>query len=156
MSELENSGLLYADMVYKNKDGGIVFSMKRKEGYGSLYYIFEKNEDIMTSYEKEQFAKAFEVIAMGAAHMGFPLYDSRELMDGVTGQIQVLLRTKEAKRAMKKADKTGKIVLVRDIDVKVFDHATGRINNLTVGISIPPESSEYIEKLLAEQPARNP
>ena len=151
MSELEDSVLMYPNMVYKNKDGEIVFSMKRKEGYGSFYYIFEINEDIMTSYEKEKFAKAFEAIAMGAAYIGFPLYDSRELMEGITGQIQVLLRTKDAIRAMKKADKTEEMVLVQDIDVKVFDHATGRINNLTVGISVPPGSSEYIEKILDEQ-----
>jgi len=148
MIELE--GLMYANMVFKNKDGEIFFSMKRKDNYDSLYYIFEKNEDIMTAEEKEQFAKGFEFIAMSAGALGIPLYDSRELMDGVSGKMQVLMRSKEAVRALKKADKTGKVALVQDIDIKVFDHGTGRINNLTVGISVPPVGSENIEKIIAE------
>jgi len=150
MSELELGGLMHATMVFKNKDGETVFSMKRKDDYDSLYYIFEKNEDIMSSEEKEKFAQAFELIAMGAATRGIPLYDSRELMDGVAGKMQVLLRSKETVRALKEADKTGEVVLVRDVDITVFDHGTGRINNLTVGISVPPVGSENIEKIIAE------
>ena len=151
MGEIEYSRLLYADMVYKNKDGEVVFSMKRKDGYNSLYYIFELNEENMTPEEILLFAEAFEAIKMGARMMDIPLYDSKELMDGVSGQIQVLLGTKDALHALKKADKTEELVLVRDVDVKVFDHATGKINSITVGISVPPGAGEYIEKLLAEQ-----
>ena len=150
MSTLETTGLLHATMELKNKSGEIIFKMKRKDDYGSLFYVFEKNEDLMSSEEKENFAKAFELISISAAYMGTPLYDSKELIEGIAGKTQILLRTRAAERARKKADKTGKTVLVRDIDIKVFDHATGRINNLTVGISMPPGGSEYIEKLLAD------
>jgi len=54
---------------------------------------------------------------------------------------------KEALRAVEKANKTGKVTLVKDVDIKVFDHATGKIGTLTVGISVPPGSEDYIKEL---------
>uniref|UniRef100_A0A6M3LX87 Uncharacterized protein n=1 Tax=viral metagenome TaxID=1070528 RepID=A0A6M3LX87_9ZZZZ len=35
-------------------------------------------------------------------------------------------------------DETGDTVFVKDITIKVFDHATGRINDLTMGVSTAP------------------
>ena len=147
MGEIEHSGLLDANMVFKNKDGEIVFSMKRKDNYDSLYYIFEKKEENMTAEEIPEFEKAFKVIVSGARMFGIPIYDSEELFDGVSGMTQVVLRSKEALRAVEKANKTGKVTLVKDVDIKVFDHATGKIGTLTVGISVPPGSEDYIKEL---------
>ena len=146
MAELEFSNLMHANMVFKNKKGEVVFSMKRKDGY----YIFEKKEENMTAEEIPQFAEAFQMIAGGAQMLGIPLYDSKELWAGVSGMTQVVLRSKDGLRAAKKANKTGEVTLVRDVDIKVFDHGTGKINTLTVGISVPPGADDYIEKLVAE------
>ncbi|GAH80844.1 unnamed protein product, partial [marine sediment metagenome] len=44
MGELEHSGLMHATLEFKNKEGEIIFKMKRKDNYESLYYLFEKHE----------------------------------------------------------------------------------------------------------------
>ena len=148
MSDMEFTRLMHGKAFLKNEKGEVVFKMKRKEGYGSVYYIFEKNEEAMSDEMKAEFPEAFEVMCMGARMLGIPFYDFNELTDGVNGQILATLKTKEAIRAMEKANRTGKIVLVRDIDVKIFDHGTRKINTITVGVSVPPGGEEYVKKLL--------
>ena len=124
MSDMEFSGLMHGKAFLRNEKGEVVFKMKRKEGYGSCYYIFEKNEEAMSEEMKKDFPKAFKVMCMGARTLGLPFYDFNELTDGVNGQILATLKTKAAIRAIKKASRTGKVVFVKDIDVKVFDHGT--------------------------------
>ncbi len=135
---------MHATPILQNETGEVVFSMKRKDGY----YVFEKNEEAMSEDMRKKFPQTFEMMCMGANVLGIPFYDFNELTDGVNGQILATLKTKEAIRAMKKANRTGKVVLVRDIDVKVFDHGTRKINTITVGVSVPPGGEEYVKKLL--------
>ena len=150
MGEPEYSGLMDANLEFKNNAGEIIFKMKRKDNYGSLYYIFEKYEDKMSSEDKQNFEMGWEIITMAAAFMGIPLYDSNELIEGIMGRAKILLDSEDGERAMEEADKTGENVLVRDIDVKIFNHGTGQINNLTVGISVPPRGQTSHERLLAD------
>ena len=147
MSDMEFSQLMHGKAVLRNEKGEVVFTMKRKEGYGSVYYIFEKNLEAMSEEMKKDFPEAFEMMCRSARMLGIPFYDFYELTDGVNGQVLGVLKTEEAIRAMKKANRTGKVVLVRDIDVKVFDHGTRKINTITVGVSVPPGGEEYVKKL---------
>lgn len=148
MDELEHIGLMYANMEVKNiETGEIIFKMKRKDDYGSLYYLFEKYEDKMTQEDKINFPIAWDIITMGAALLGIPLYDSKELMQGITGRTIRLLKSKEGKRAIEEADKTGKTVLIKDIQVSVFDHGTKKIDSITVGLSVPPRASQDLENI---------
>lgn len=144
MSDFEFGGLMHAMPILKNETGDVVFSMKRKDGY----YIFEKNEDAMSDEMRKTFPEAFDMMCLGARTLGIPFYDFNELTDGVNGRIMETLKTKEAIRAIKKASRTGKTVFVKDIDVKIFDHGTGGINTLTVGVSVPPGGEEYVKKLI--------
>jgi len=150
MGELEYSGLMDATLEFTNEDGEIIFTMKRKDNYNSLYYLFEKHEDKMSSENKQKFEMAWDFITMAAALMKIPLYDSNELIDGITGKAKIVMISEDAERAMQEADNTGERVLVRDIDIKIFDHGTGRIDNLTVGISVPPGGQTSHERLLAD------
>jgi len=145
MDELEYSGLMYANLEFTNEAGEIIFTMKRKDDYNSLYYLFEKHEDKMSSEDKQKFEIAWEIITMAAALMRIPLYDSNELIDGIAGRAKSILESEEGEHAMEKADKMGEKVLVRDIDIKIFDHGTERIDNLTVGISVTPGARQAIK-----------
>ena len=138
MGELEFSGLMDATLEFTNEDGETIFKMKRKDNYDSLYYLFDKYEDKMSLEDKQNFVEAWKIITMAAECMRIPLYDSNELMDGIMGRAKMVLESEDGLRAMEEADKTGERVLVRDIDIKIFDHGTRRIDNLTVGISVTP------------------
>jgi len=150
MGELEYSGLMDANLEFTNEAGEIIFTMKRKDNYNSLYYLFEKHEDKMSSEDKQKFEMAWDFITMAAALMKIHLYDSNELVDGIRGMAKSILESEEGEHAMEEADKMGERVLVRDIDIKIFDHGTGRIDNLTVGISVPPGGQASHERLLAD------
>lgn len=139
-----------ANLEFTNEAGEIIFTMKRKDNYNSLYYLFEKHEDKMSSEDKQKFEMAWDFITMAAALMKIPLYDSNELVEGIMGMAKSILESEEGEHAMDKADNTGERVLVRDIDIKIFDHGTGRIDNLTVGISVPPGGQTSHERLLAD------
>jgi len=145
MGELEYSGLMDANLEFTNEDGEIIFTMKRKDNYNSLYYLFEKHEDKMSSEDKQKFEMAWDFITMAAALMRIPLYDSNELVEGIMGMAKSILESEEGEHAMDKADNAGERVLVRDIDIKIFDHGTGRIDNLTVGISVPPGARQAMK-----------
>ena len=144
MSAFEFGGLMHATPILKNEAGEVVFSMKRKEGY----YVFEKREEAMSEEMRKDFPKSFEMMCMGARTLGIPFYDFRELTDGINGHILATMKTKTALRAIKKASRTGKTVFVKDIDVKVFDHGTGKIKTITVGVSVPPVDKEDIKNLI--------
>jgi len=45
------------------------------------------------------------------------------------------------------ADKMEDRVLVRDIKISLFDHGTGRITSLDIGISVLAGASKVIKKL---------
>lgn len=134
-SHSDFSGLLGPSLVVHNSKGEVIFSMKRKDKYPPMYYIFEKHEDKMSEEEKEKFKQAWAMISGLAGLMGLPLYDMREISDGMEAQVETIKKTDEYKEAMKKAD-SGELVFVKDISFKLFDHATGNINTLTVGVNL--------------------
>ncbi len=154
MGELENSGLLYADRVSRNEYGEPVLSIKRKNNYGTLYYIFEVHEENLTPRVKKGVYETLDFIKESLNVLGIPLYDSQELMRGLEYKINEALGSELGLKCAEKATKTGKIVLVKDVNVKIFDHGTGKLGSLTVGISVPPDSEDAIKKMLNE--AGNP
>lgn len=134
----EMSDLLGSNLAVHNSKGEVIFSMKRKDKYPPPYYIFEKHEGRMTDEEKENFKEPWSLIKAAAARMGFPLYDMREISDGVEAQIKAVMETDEFKEATKKVDEVDgdDLMFVKDIKFKVFDHAKGTINTLTVGVNV--------------------
>lgn len=154
MIEPEYSGLLYADRVFRNEHGKPVLSIKRKDGYDSLYYIFEIQEENLTPKSKIAVNDTLNFMKESLKAADIPLFDSQELTDGIRAVISTVLTSKEAEKAIKKATKTRKLTLVKDVNVMVFNHATGKISSLTMGISVPPDSEDKIKKMLNE--AGNP
>ncbi|KKK84517.1 hypothetical protein LCGC14_2782570, partial [marine sediment metagenome] len=59
---MEFSQLMHGKAFLRNEKGEVVFTMKRKEGYGSVYYIFEKNLEAMSEEMKKDLPEAFEVM----------------------------------------------------------------------------------------------
>lgn len=142
MGSLEYTGLLYPNLEWKNASGDVIFKLKRKEDWGPIYYVFEKRLEFLSDEERTRFDVGWDFISMVAGKAGFKLFDSAEIMEAVEAQIKIVLESEDAKRAMAEADKTGEITLVRDIDISLFDHGTGKITSLTVGISVPSGSIE--------------
>lgn len=154
MIDPEYSGLLYADRIFRNEHGEPVLSIKRKDNYNTLYYIFEIKEENITPKIKTKVYDTLDFIKKTLKSMDIPLFDSQELTDGLKAIITKVLTSKEAEKAIKKATKTRELTLVKDVNVMVFNHATGKISSLTMGISVPPDSEDYIKKMLKE--AGNP
>jgi len=146
MEELEYSGLMYADLEWKNVKGEVFFKLKRKTDFGPIYYVFEKNEELLSEEEKILFKKSWEQITIGAGLCGVQLFDSREIMDAVQNQIKKVMESDEARAAMVEADRTGEVTLVRDVQVSLFDFGTQKVTGLTVGISVPAGASEKIKE----------
>jgi len=136
---------MHANIEWKNASGEVVFRMKRKEDWGPTYYVFEKNMDVLSDKERAKFEEGWEEISWAAGLLGFLLFDSREIMDAVQAQIKIVMESEDAKRAMAEADETGELVLVRDIDISLYDHGTKQITSLTIGISVPAGASEIFE-----------
>lgn len=148
MGSLEYSGLMYADFELKSESGEVYFSIKRKDGWGPAYYVFEKNLEVLSEEEQIDFKEAWSRMTRLAGLIGISLYDSAEIMQAVETQIKKVLTSEDAERAMEKADETGELALVRDIDISLFDHGKGRITSLTIGISVLSGASESIKKAL--------
>ena len=142
---MEFSGLMFANIEWKTASGEVVFRMKRKEEWGPTYYVFEKNLDVLSEEERAKFEEGGEAISGAAGLIGISLFDSREIMEAVEPQIKKVIQSEDAKRAMAEADKTGEFVLVRDIDISLYDHGTKKITSLTIGISVPAGASEIFE-----------
>jgi len=147
MENLEYSGLMHPNVEWKNAAGKVFFSMKKKEDWGPTYYVFEINRDILSDNEQSKFEECWEIICHSAGLMNILLFDSQEIMDAVETQIKNVMISEDAKRAIAEADDTGERVLVRDIDISLFDHGTREITSLTIGISVLAGSSESIKKM---------
>ena len=133
---VETSDLLGANLEVRNEKGEIIFAMKRKDTYPPLYYLFEKHEDKMNDKEKKGFEQVWPLIKKGAAAMGFALHDMKEINEALQAQIKAVIESKEGKAAREKAAPGGdEKVFIKDISFKVYDHATGNLGTLTVGVS---------------------
>jgi len=135
---------MHPNIEYSTKSGDVFFKIKRKDEWGPTYYVFELNEELLSDEEKTKFKEAWSIMKMGARVCGIKLFDSTEIMDALQAKIKEVLESDDAERAMAEADETGEIVLVRDIDISLFDHGTGRVTSLTLGISVPSGASEAL------------
>ena len=144
MGIMEYSGLMHPNMEYSTKSGKVFFKMKRKDEWGPTYYIFDLNEEVLSDEEKTKFNKAWEIMTTAARVLGIKLFDSAEIMEALQAKIKEVLTSEDAEHAMAEADETGEVVLVRDIDISLFDHGTGRVTSLTIGISVPEGASEMM------------
>ena len=132
---IEYGDLIAPSIEVRNEKGEVIFALKRKDKYPPTYYLFEKHEDRMNDEEKQATKEAWEAISTVAGLIGFPLYDLREITDGLTAKAKAVMESKKGKAAQKKADETGEDTFVEDVTFKVFNHSTGDIDNLTVGVS---------------------
>jgi len=130
---IEPSDLLGPNLTVHNSEGEVIFALKRKDKYPPTYYIFEKHEDRMDEDGKRKLDEAWSMISGMAGRIGFPLYDMKEINDAIEAQMKAVSETDEFKEAMKKTDD---LAFVKDISFKIFDHGTGSINTLTVGVSL--------------------
>jgi len=119
---LDFSNLLSPSLEVRNKRGEIIFSMKRKgEKYGQLYYLFEWHWDRVDSEMLGKVSATWELIKAISRQMSIPLYD----INDVTKKIE-----EEIKRVP--------LGTTKDISVPILNHATGKVNNLVVGIRREP------------------
>ncbi len=146
----EYSDLLGPSIAVRNDKGEVIFAMKRKDTWGPTYYLFEKHEDRAgTEEEKANLNRAVAGIAAMSRVAGFPLYDIREINDALGAKTKTIMESPEGKAAQKLVNEGGGEVLesgmrrvfIKDVTFNVFDHATGRLNELTVGISAAAKES---------------
>jgi len=148
MEDIEFSRLMHPNIEWSTESGEVFFSLKRKEEWGPTYYIFDLNLEVLSDYEKKQFEESWNIMKLGAIACGVKLFDTNEIQDAVITRVKEILKSEDAEKAMAEADKTGEITLVRDIKISLFDHATGQVTSLEIGISVPPGSSELIKESL--------
>ena len=116
------SDLLSPTIAWKNKEGAISLTMKRKGvKYGQLYYLFEIHWDRCSPSEIVNLNKAWSIIKLVSRQMKIPLYD--------VGQL-----SSELEKLKRKLDSLS-IGETKDVSIPVLNHATGEVNSLTVGIS---------------------
>jgi len=158
MEHGEYSGLMYADIEWKTEDGQVFFSMKKKSDWGPTYYVFEKNLDVLPEEERAKFEEGFIEIARMAGIIGIRLYDSREIMDAVQSKMRELMDSTDWEKAEKEAETSKENVLVKDIKISLFDHGTGEIEGLTIGISVPSKSEKerIKEEIITTRPPKGP
>ncbi len=138
---------MHADVEYVTKSGEVFFKMKRKEEWGPAYYVFEKHLEVLSDEEKTKFKEDWKDLTDFMGKAGITLFDSAEIMEVLQAQIKKVLESEDAERARAEADETGELVLVRDIDIRLYDHGTGKITSLTIGISVPSGASENIREM---------
>jgi len=147
----EYSDLMHPNMEYSTKSGEVFFTMKRNDEWGPTYYIFDLNEEVLSDDEKTKFKEAWSIIKMGAKVCGIKLFDSVEIKEALQAKIKEVMTSEDAERDMAETDETREIILVRDIDISLFDHGTGRVISLTLGVSVPAWASEMIRAYMGEK-----
>ena len=115
--------LHYPTKITKNKKGETIFSLKRKEKDGKIWYLFEFHEDRVD--DPNQLAKLnkwFNWAKLTAARVGIAFYDVDEILEAIEKQ-----KKKECE-----AIPIGK---TKDIRISVLDHASGEMHSLVLGIT---------------------
>lgn len=118
--------ILDPTLAWKNKKGEVVFAIKRKDQWGPIYYIFEKHEDRIEPGNRAKFDDAWQVIKIAAGTLRIPLYDASELR---------LMYMRAIEEYTKKTGKDLPDNKTIDLEIPVFDHATGEISNLVIGVT---------------------
>jgi len=134
----KQEGILGANIRFANKKGELAFEMKKKEGYGKTYYIFRIYIEHFTEEQKKKWPEVWALMRNWAAKLGLPLYDYQEICDATGAYLNLIAKTPEINKAQEKSDEMDEVTFVKDIKIKVFDHATGNLNDLTIGISTTP------------------
>jgi len=147
MEDIEYSGLLHANIEYTTKSGEVFFKIKKKDEWGSTYYVFELHEELIPDEVKISFNEAWSIMKAVSGRLGINVFDSAEIMEALQVRIKEILESEDAERAMAEADETGEVVLVRDVDISLFDHGTERVTSLTLGISVPAGAAEAMRTL---------
>lgn len=134
---MEENKFMGANFKMANKEGDIVFEMKRKnprrpDGTVDCYYIFQIHEEHMSKQEAVDFRKVFNgQILLSAKLMGIGMFDYTEIAE----------RAHEQYLKMAKSDTIPGEEQV-DVEIKIFNHATSNVIDLTIGVStkkIPKE-----------------
>ena len=134
---MEENKFMGANFKMANKKGDIVYEMKRKnprrpDGTEECYYIFQIHEQHMSKEEAVGFKKIFdEQILVAARLMDIGMFAYQEIAERANEQI-------------KKMFESDTIPGEEQVDVKIeiFNHTTGELHDLIVGIStkaIPKE-----------------
>ncbi|KKN06179.1 hypothetical protein LCGC14_1079860 [marine sediment metagenome] len=139
----EFSDLIGANLVVRNDEGKIILAMKRKDTWGPTYYLFEKYEDRVTTEEgRQKLEEAMIGLGILASKFGFPLYDTKEINEGLAAKLMAVMESKEGKAAQEKANEGDEDrVFIKDVLIRVFNHATKDIDELTIGISAASKGS---------------
>jgi len=119
--------LLGPSLQVTNKQGEVVLSLKRKGlKYGQLYYLFEMHMDRVEPEKLSRFQTVWEMIKSLAKNMGIPLYNADDVLACV-------------KSHLSQQGEPPKLGEPFDIKIDILDHATGKTNKLTVGVTAIPK-----------------
>jgi len=115
--------------------------MKRKEYGSSLYYIFQIFEDRVPKEDKQKFRRMVGSVKKMAGRMGMPLYDHVEISEALEAILPRMVKEPEAIILQRKVDETDENQFYKDININIFDHGTGKIRTLELGISMAPKEN---------------
>ena len=123
---LSDMMLLSPTIEVKGRNEKPIFSLKRKgEKYGQLYYIFKTYEENCQPDELEKIKEVIRLMKDAAAITELPLYNIDEIAQSVN---EVVKKNPE---------------LSGDITIEVFNHATGEMHDLILGITKRRRESAY-------------
>lgn len=107
---------------WRNKDGTIYFQMKRidYQGRGDLYYIFTINREAMEEDRREYFDRVWPLILKTAKRLDIAFFDVDEIGERASEAIKGLTPW------------TGQ----KDIDIELYDHASGEVRTVTKGVTL--------------------
>ena len=115
--------LQFPTIEVRNKKGDLVLTLKRKDKYETLYYLFEIHQENLD--DEEGFYEAWEGIKSFSRMMEIPLYDAEEVTVKVNQAIGKLLAEGVS------------LEKPHDITITIRDEATGSTNRLVIGVSTP-------------------
>jgi len=123
---MKQSEIVGAGTVLRNKDGELIFSIKRKESFGD-YFIFEIHWDRMGD-GKEDFELIWKKMKAHAKSLDVVLFDIDEI--GREMEAAVMLAGTDHPEGHDNST---------DVQIAVTNHADGTVHSLFVGMWRPSE-----------------
>ena len=117
MEDRKWSGLFEPDYSVANKDGIIFFRVKSH--FEDHYYLFELKLDLLPLGERAEFKKYWKGVKRTFRESGIALFDIGEILDALKA-----LPEKDIKESAK-------------VDIRVFNHATGKIKTIQSTARVP-------------------
>ena len=143
LSDMLSPNMMIRDPETKKK----LIALKIKSKY--RYILFQRFEDNITPEVKTWLEPMWEKhLRVYGRATGCPAYDYREVQDAIEGQSRQFVE--ELIKSGAKQPSTGS-VFVKDVEIKVFDHISKSIKDLTIGLSIASES--LMDKMIKENEA---